>query len=50
MIPSNKPKKFFSIILRPRHYALLIGCGVNEEQMGVKKILKAIKLDQSAKE
>lgn len=50
MIPSNKPKHFF-FLLKPRQYAVLIGCGINEEQKKIKKKkLKDVELGQSAKE
>lgn len=43
-------QKFYSVLLRSRQYALLIGCGINEEQTGVKKKFNLIELGQSAEE
>lgn len=43
-------QKFYSVLLRPRQYALLIGCGINEEQTGVKKNVNLVELGQSAEE
>lgn len=43
-------QNFFSRILRPRQYALLIGYGTNEEHTWVYKKKLNVELGQSAKE
>lgn len=42
--------KFYSVLLRPQQYALLIGCGINEEQTGVRKNVNLVELGQRTEE